>query len=40
MILEIELSDEDLSNLEKGGFFIMYLVDGVKVTITKDNIKN
>lgn len=38
MILDIELTDEEISNLEKGGFFILYLFDGVKITITKDTI--
>lgn len=37
MILDVKLSEEEVSNLEKGGFFIVYLFDDVKVTISKDN---
>lgn len=40
MILDVELSEEDISNLKKGGFFILYLFDGIKVTINKDKTHN
>lgn len=36
MMLDVELTDEEIFNLEKGGFFILYLFDGIKITITKD----
>lgn len=38
MIFDLELSDEDVERLEKGGFFVIYLEDGIKITITKEEI--
>ena len=36
MIFDLELSEEDVENLEAGGFFIIYLPDGIKIVIVKD----
>ncbi len=36
MIFDLELSEEDVENLETGGFFIIYLSDGIKVVIVKE----
>lgn len=36
MIFDLELSDEDVERLDDGGFFIIYLEDGIKITITKE----
>lgn len=38
MTIDVELSAEEISNLEKGGFFVVYLFNDIKITITKDNI--
>lgn len=36
MMLDIELSVEEVENLNNGGFLVLVLEDGIRVTITKD----
>ena len=39
MILDIELTEEEMSNIDNGGFYVLILYDGVKVIVTKDQTK-
>lgn len=39
MILDIELTEEEMSNINNGGFYVLILHDGVKVIVTKDQTK-
>lgn len=38
MILDIELTDEEMCNIDNGGFYVVILHDGVKIIVTKDYI--
>lgn len=37
MILDVELTDEEMCNIDNGGFYIAILHDGVKIIVTKDH---
>ena len=40
MMIDIELTEEEMENLSNGGFMTLVLTEGVRVTVTKDTDYN